>query len=38
LSLPMWSNMSAEVVMGICDTFQRIHKNAADVREKLSEK
>jgi dTDP-4-amino-4,6-dideoxygalactose transaminase len=35
LSLPMWSNMSTEVAMGICLSIRRIHENSASVRQKL---
>jgi len=35
LSLPMWSNMSTEVAMGICQSIRRIHENSALVRQKL---
>jgi dTDP-4-amino-4,6-dideoxygalactose transaminase len=35
LSLPIWSDMSAEVAMGICQAIRRIYENAAAVRQKL---
>jgi dTDP-4-amino-4,6-dideoxygalactose transaminase len=36
LSLPMWSNMSEEVVRKICRAFERLYENARRVREKLN--
>lgn len=36
LSLPIWSNMSDEVVLGICGAVRRIHENLDVVRESLS--
>lgn len=36
LSLPMWSNMETEVVLGICNAFRRIHEHAAQVGERLA--
>lgn len=33
LSLPMWTNMDAQVVASICDAFRRIHENASEVQE-----
>ncbi len=35
LSLPMWSNMDEAVAVKICQTFERLHENALQVREKL---
>jgi dTDP-4-amino-4,6-dideoxygalactose transaminase len=38
LSLPMWSNMSAEVALGICEAVQRIHTSAPSIRQQLAPK
>jgi len=38
LSLPMWSNMSAEVALGICEAIQHIHKSAPSIRQQLAPK
>lgn len=38
LSVPMWSNMSAEVALGICEVVQRIHKSAPSIRQQLTPK
>ncbi|MEW6094026.1 MAG: DegT/DnrJ/EryC1/StrS family aminotransferase [Chloroflexota bacterium] len=38
VSLPMWSNMSAEVALGICQAIRNIHENAALIRQKLTTK
>ena len=35
LSLPLWSNMSTEVAMGICQSIQCIQENSPLVRKKL---
>jgi dTDP-4-amino-4,6-dideoxygalactose transaminase len=35
LSLPMWSHMSDEVAMGICQSIRNIRENGAAVRQKL---
>ncbi len=37
LSLPMWSNMSAEVAMGICQSIRNIQENAPSVHQKLAQ-
>jgi len=36
LSLPMWSDMSAETAMHICDLFLRLHEHAAAIHQKLA--
>ncbi|MFA5873415.1 MAG: DegT/DnrJ/EryC1/StrS family aminotransferase [Anaerolineales bacterium] len=38
LSVPMWSNMSTEVALGICEVVQRIHKSAPSIRQQLTPK
>lgn len=38
LSLPMWSNMSEDVVSRICGIIQRSHDNAPAIHKKLSQK
>ncbi len=38
LSLPMWSNMSDEVCLGICQAIERAHTHAAEIRQRLVEK
>jgi dTDP-4-amino-4,6-dideoxygalactose transaminase len=38
LSLPMWSNMSAEVALGICEAVQRNHTSAPSIRRQLTPK
>jgi len=38
LSLPMWSNMSSEVALGICEVIQRCHENAPAIRKHLAPK
>jgi dTDP-4-amino-4,6-dideoxygalactose transaminase len=35
LSLPMWSDMSADVAMRICHSIRRIQENTVPVRQKL---
>ncbi|MBI4731717.1 MAG: DegT/DnrJ/EryC1/StrS family aminotransferase [Chloroflexi bacterium] len=35
LSLPMWSNMSTDVSLGICETIQRLHENAPLIHKKV---
>jgi dTDP-4-amino-4,6-dideoxygalactose transaminase len=36
ICLPMWSHMSDEIALGICQAVQRIYEHAADVRGILS--
>jgi dTDP-4-amino-4,6-dideoxygalactose transaminase len=36
LSFPMWSNMSTEITLGICEAVQRLHENAPLIRKKLA--
>lgn len=36
LSLPMWSNMSEDVALGICRAIERAHDYARQIREKLA--
>jgi dTDP-4-amino-4,6-dideoxygalactose transaminase len=36
LSLPVWSAMEAQVSDGICTAIRRIHRNAAEVRQKIN--
>jgi dTDP-4-amino-4,6-dideoxygalactose transaminase len=38
LSLPMWSNMSAEVALGICEAIQHCHESAPSIRKHLAPK
>jgi dTDP-4-amino-4,6-dideoxygalactose transaminase len=35
VSLPMWSNMSAEVALGICQAIRNIHEHAAQIHQQL---
>jgi dTDP-4-amino-4,6-dideoxygalactose transaminase len=35
LSIPMWTNMSSQVALGICEAFRRIHFQAARLRTRL---
>jgi len=37
LSLPVWSRMDDEVVVGICRAIQQIHEHASEVRRALAE-
>jgi len=36
LSLPIWSNMNAELALGICEAVQRNHKSAPSIRKQLA--
>jgi len=36
LSLPMWSNMSADLASTMCEAIQSIHKKAPEVHQKLN--
>jgi dTDP-4-amino-4,6-dideoxygalactose transaminase len=36
LSLPMWSNMSTDVALGICEIIQRLHESAPLIRKQLT--
>jgi dTDP-4-amino-4,6-dideoxygalactose transaminase len=38
ISLPIWSRMEDEVVLGICRAIQNIHEQAAEVREALEKR
>jgi dTDP-4-amino-4,6-dideoxygalactose transaminase len=38
LSLPMWSNMSEEVSLGICRAIERAHLHASEIRQRLERK
>lgn len=38
LSLPIWSRMDDEVVLGMCRAIQQIHEHAGDVRAALMKK
>ncbi len=35
LSLPIWSNMEAEVALKICEAVQKIHRRAASIQQRL---
>jgi dTDP-4-amino-4,6-dideoxygalactose transaminase len=36
LSLPMWSNMSTDVALGICEIIQRLHERAPLIRKQVT--
>jgi dTDP-4-amino-4,6-dideoxygalactose transaminase len=36
ISLPIWSDMSAEIAAGICDAIERAHHNAPEIRRFLA--
>lgn len=36
LSLPIWSEMSAETASGICEAIRRVYRHRQDIRQKLS--
>jgi len=38
LSLPMWSNMSEEVSLGICRAIEHAHLHASEIRQRLEKK
>lgn len=38
LSLPMWSNMSDEIAIGMCRSIRAIQENASQVRQRLNTK
>ena len=38
ISLPLWSNMSEQIALNVCQSIRNIHENAASVHLKLAEK
>jgi dTDP-4-amino-4,6-dideoxygalactose transaminase len=37
LSLPMWSNMSIDIAMGICEAIVKAHENSLAIQNRLSQ-